>query len=362
MRLPVDAKIPDPAPTQPVAVEPDDLDQEDYETIAFERDNNTGELRPVETGVRLKRAGQALDLRRTVVGMAPPSHLLDAIEQAERRIAERRARAAELARQARELKPRPKAMSVDDSVHVLPVIHVATPAPEPPKFEPPQFEPKVIVPQAPETHAMTAWQEPHAVSPFAVSPSAVPASEPSPALPPAISSYPPAISSYPPAISSYPPPVAHPSSYPPPAQQVPTQPPARNWETVQRRWPVEPDVISTAEHIQRRSRFRSLVAAVICLLFVFASVVAGALLLRDGDGAVVRIHVQSQSGADLPLANIYLDGNKSCEATPCVLRNLEPGTHRLRVEAPGHAPTEQTISVEKGQDRMLAITVNRHAG
>ncbi|HZO12617.1 MAG TPA: PEGA domain-containing protein, partial [Polyangiaceae bacterium] len=64
----------------------------------------------------------------------------------------------------------------------------------------------------------------------------------------------------------------------------------------------------------------------------------------------------------LPLANIYLDGNKSCEATPCVLRNLEPGTHRLRVEAPGHAPTEQTISVDKGQDRMLAITVNRHAG
>ena len=151
------------------------------------------------------------------------------------------------------------------------------------------------------------------------------------------------------------------SSYPP-AAQFPTQPPARNWETVQRRWPVEPDVISTAEHIQRRSRFRSLVAALVCLLFVFAAVVAGVLMLRGGDGAVVRIHVQSQSGADLPLANIYLDGNKSCEATPCVLRNLEPGTHRLRVEAPGHAPTEQTISVDKGQDRMLAITVNRHAG
>jgi hypothetical protein len=117
-----------------------------------------------------------------------------------------------------------------------------------------------------------------------------------------------------------------------------------------------------AEQIKRRARLRSIVAAVVSVLFVFAAVVVGALFLPGSGGGTVRVHVQSTSGDDLPLADIYLDGKKVCEATPCVLRHVEPGARKLRVVAPGHAPHDQPVAVDEGQDRLLAVTVERHGG
>jgi hypothetical protein len=119
-----------------------------------------------------------------------------------------------------------------------------------------------------------------------------------------------------------------------------------------------PDPVASVDLARRRSRMRALAACLVFMLLACAGAAVAVLSSRP-DGGTLRVHVQSHNGGELPLADVYLDGEKVCEASPCVLRDVPPGARTLRVSAPGHLPHEQSVSVDKGQDRLLAVTVKR---
>jgi serine/threonine-protein kinase len=70
-----------------------------------------------------------------------------------------------------------------------------------------------------------------------------------------------------------------------------------------------------------------------------------------------KINVTSKTGAAVGAVDIYVDGQKKCETTPCVIAELEPGTKTIKVIAPGFPPADTTDTVEAGKEKVVFVTL-----
>jgi serine/threonine-protein kinase len=75
-----------------------------------------------------------------------------------------------------------------------------------------------------------------------------------------------------------------------------------------------------------------------------------------------RIDVKATGGAPLAHAEIFVDGQKKCDTTPCVVADLEPGPKTIKVISPGFPVSESIESVEAGKERFVSLTLNGDAG
>ncbi|MCA9634349.1 MAG: PEGA domain-containing protein, partial [Myxococcales bacterium] len=100
---------------------------------------------------------------------------------------------------------------------------------------------------------------------------------------------------------------------------------------------------------------RSALLAVAALLVV-GLVAAAILLLRPPGTGKLVVTVAGPNNRAVDALQVYVDGAKKCEASPCILKDIEAGTHMVRVVASGYQETaDQAIKVPGGDEALLKI-------
>jgi serine/threonine-protein kinase len=145
-----------------------------------------------------------------------------------------------------------------------------------------------------------------------------------------------------PALGVHTPLTMPPPSAAPPTEPSPARPPRVEEATVVRARPTQ----ATASGGKAGVIFGVISLVVVLGLAVFL------LMPRKGQ---LKIDVKSATGGPIAKAEIYIDGQKKCDTTPCVVADLEPGSKNIKIIAPDYALIEQVESIEAGQEKVVLI-------
>ncbi len=105
----------------------------------------------------------------------------------------------------------------------------------------------------------------------------------------------------------------------------------------------------------RGSKSWILAAAAVAAVLSIGALVTFLFTRRPGG---VQVEVKDASGATVPKAEVYVDGRKVCDATPCSVRDLEVGRHSVRVMTPTEEGLEPvSIDVEAGNTTPVTFTL-----
>ncbi|MEI9940414.1 MAG: PEGA domain-containing protein [Pseudomonadota bacterium] len=184
-------------------------------------------------------------------------------------------------------------------------------------------------------------------------PPAPAAGAPSPPTPPPAAGAPPPTTRQPTLMSRPPTPGAPPPTLPraplPPPKAVPVPYTA----------PVPPQqaVFEPPPIAQPSSSGRGLMIGVVVLLLAGAG--AGAMFLMPKKGSMV-LTVAGPGNKPIDTVEVYVDGAKKCEASPCRVVDLAAGTHLVKVTAAGYQPTaDQAVKISNGDEAVQNIALTR---
>src|SRR6478609_11342417 len=174
-----------------------------------------------------------------------------------------------------------------------------------------------------------------------------------------------------PPLPPTPPPAA---GAPPPANRQPTlmsRPPSTSVAPTLPRAPLPPPkaVPSYAPPIPPQAVFepptvpqasnggRGLMIGVVVLLLAGAG--AAAMFLMPKKGSMV-LTVAGPGNKPIDTVEVYVDGAKKCEASPCRVVDLAAGTHLVKVTAAGYQPTaDQAVKISNGDEAVQNIALTR---
>ncbi len=138
------------------------------------------------------------------------------------------------------------------------------------------------------------------------------------------------------------------TSTPPPAPSVgrlSAPPPARGIES--------PALLDDTTLLERRKPNRVLYGVVGAL--VLGAAVLLVMLLLPKSGSLV-VSVSGPGNRQIDAVQIFVDGKKECETSPCVVNDVEVGARIVKVSAPGYAtPAAQPVKVESGDEAIVEI-------
>ena len=84
-----------------------------------------------------------------------------------------------------------------------------------------------------------------------------------------------------------------------------------------------------------------------------------AVLLMPKVGTLV-ITVSGPSGGAVDGAKVLVDGELTCEGSPCRIEGISAGAHTVRVEAPGYArPADRAVVIKSGSDEVVDFALSR---
>lgn len=99
----------------------------------------------------------------------------------------------------------------------------------------------------------------------------------------------------------------------------------------------------------------AIAAAVVIGALGVIGVVGAKSAAASGDGSLV-VTVAGPGNATVSGVEIYVDGTKKCDTSPCRVENVEPGTHFVKAEAKGFQPmADRAISVTGSSDAVLNL-------
>jgi serine/threonine-protein kinase len=102
---------------------------------------------------------------------------------------------------------------------------------------------------------------------------------------------------------------------------------------------------------------RGLMIGLVALLLVGAGV--GVMLLMPKKGSMV-LTVAGPGNKPVDTVEVYVDGAKKCEASPCRVVDLAAGTHLVKVTAAGYQPTaDQAVKITSGDEAVQNISLTR---
>lgn len=151
---------------------------------------------------------------------------------------------------------------------------------------------------------------------------------------------------------------AKPSVQPPPPQPpvpsapplpIPSAPPVQAAPTARLD---EPTAIRPRPVAPQQGSRAGLILGGLALVVVLA-LAAFILVPRKGE---LKIDVKSKTGGPVAKAEIFVDGQKKCDTTPCVVKDLEPGSVSIKVLGE-FALVEQTEVVEAGKEKSVLVLV-----
>ncbi len=86
-----------------------------------------------------------------------------------------------------------------------------------------------------------------------------------------------------------------------------------------------------------------------------------AVLLMPKVGTLV-ITVSGPNGSAVDGAKVLVDGELTCEGSPCRIEGIAAGAHTVRVEAPGYArPADRAVVIKSGADEVVDFGLSRGA-
>ncbi len=147
---------------------------------------------------------------------------------------------------------------------------------------------------------------------------------------------------------SVPPPTVPRAPLPPPkAPPVGYAPPAPPQQAI-----FEPPAVA-----QQSGGGRGLMIGVIVLLLAAAG--AAVIFLMPKKGSMV-LTVAGPGNKPVDSIEVYVDGTKKCDASPCRVVDLAAGTHLVKVTAPGYQPTaDQAVKISSGDEAVQNIALTR---
>ncbi len=160
----------------------------------------------------------------------------------------------------------------------------------------------------------------------------------------------------PPPAAGHHPPSHHPPSAPPPPPPVPV---AIAMDAPQRRdepTAIRPRAALTAPMSPPAAAGTSRLAVLLGGAALVVALVVLAVTLMPKKGAI-KINVAAKNGAPVGAVDVYIDGQKKCEATPCVVSELEVGTKTIKVIAPGYLPAETSESIEASKEKVITVPI-----
>ncbi|MBK8997568.1 MAG: PEGA domain-containing protein [Myxococcales bacterium] len=94
-------------------------------------------------------------------------------------------------------------------------------------------------------------------------------------------------------------------------------------------------------------------------LLVVGLVAAMVVFFIPRNGTLV-VTVAGPGNKSVDAVQVFVDGNKRCDTSPCRVTELSTGTHMVKVTAAGYQPTaEQGVKVATGEDAVLNVTLSR---
>ncbi len=93
-------------------------------------------------------------------------------------------------------------------------------------------------------------------------------------------------------------------------------------------------------------------------------VVAGlAVFMFMPKKGILKIDLQAKGGGSVDKAEIFVDGQKKCDITPCIVADLDPGARTIKVIIPNAGPVEPvTVTVEAGKELPVMIPIDSGSG
>jgi serine/threonine-protein kinase len=102
---------------------------------------------------------------------------------------------------------------------------------------------------------------------------------------------------------------------------------------------------------------RGLMIGLVALLLVGAG--AGVMFLMPKKGSMV-LTVAGPGNKPVDTVEVYVDGAKKCEASPCRVVDLAVGTHLVKVTAAGYQPTaDEAVKIASGDEAVQNISLTR---
>jgi serine/threonine-protein kinase len=143
---------------------------------------------------------------------------------------------------------------------------------------------------------------------------------------------------------SFPPPPAVPSV------GATTMPPLRSFASEH---PVARSTLRSEETMLRPPPSRTQMMVLGSLVL---ALVVGAILLLVPHGGRAIVNVTDPRGAPVGRVDIYVDGHKQCDTSPCIVESLSTGSHDVKALAEGYDTSPvQTINVESHRDSLATI-------
>jgi hypothetical protein len=160
------------------------------------------------------------------------------------------------------------------------------------------------------------------------------------------------------------PPPTKPASIPPVSA---TTPAPAHWTPASSPRPVIPslapttvtDSESTLRLTAKKKKSRTGLVAAAAVFVAMAGIGAAALLITPRQGTM-RVYVSGTQGQEVGPVEIYVDDNKVCSSSPCIVGALDPGIHDVYAQAPGYARTAtKGVPISRGKEVPVEIELAR---
>ena len=123
-----------------------------------------------------------------------------------------------------------------------------------------------------------------------------------------------------------------------------------------------PDLLGAMPQQQQQSSGGSKAGIIVSVLALLAVAALAVFMLLPKKGTL-KIDLQAKGGGSVDKAEIFVDGQKKCDITPCIVADLDPGGRTVKVIVPGGGPVDPvTANVEAGKEVPVMITIDSGAG
>jgi hypothetical protein len=93
------------------------------------------------------------------------------------------------------------------------------------------------------------------------------------------------------------------------------------------------------------------------LILVLGAVMLAVVLMLPKQGSIV-VAVSGPGNKAIDSVQVYLDGKKQCDTSPCVANGIKAGPHIIKVSAPGYSSGAQAVKVLSGDEAVLNMQLS----
>ena len=107
---------------------------------------------------------------------------------------------------------------------------------------------------------------------------------------------------------------------------------------------------------EQPAKYRVVLAvAAVAALVAVAALATFLMGSRTGD---LQVDVREATGESVPMAEVFIDGRRVCQATPCIVQKLEPGPRTIRVATASSLHQDPvTVEVRAGETTNTTVTL-----